>query len=64
MKKAKFTMYLEQDMIAWLHSETKPELSLSGVIRNLIRDKMDSKSGRKATSSTSGSYSFELSNKN
>ena len=64
MKKAKFTMYLEQDMITWLHSETKPELSLSGVIRNLIRDKMDSKSGRKATSTTSGSYSFELSNKN
>ena len=48
MKKAKFTMYLEQDMIAWLHSETKPELSLSGVIRNLIRDKMDSKSGSKS----------------
>ena len=64
MKKAKFTMYLEQDMIAWLHSETKPELSLSGVIRNLIRDKMDSKSEGKASYSTGGSYSFELSNKN
>ena len=34
-------------MIVWLHSKTDPELKVSAVVRNLIRDKMSLESRKK-----------------
>ena len=41
MPKEKLTLYLEPDMKTWLESKTNPELKKSGVVRNIIRDKMN-----------------------
>ena len=48
MPKEKLTLYLEHEQIAWLDSKTNPELKVSAVVRNLIRDKMNVESRRKA----------------
>ena len=48
MPKEKLTLYLEHEQIAWLDSKTNPELKVSAVVRNLIRDKMNAESRRKA----------------
>ena len=48
MPKEKLTLYLEQEMIVWLHSKTDPELKVSAVVRNLIRDKMSLESRKKS----------------
>ena len=48
MPKEKLTLYLEHEQIAWLDSKTNPELKVSAVVRNLIRDKMNVESKRKA----------------
>jgi len=34
-------IYLEEDQIKWLDDNKGPELKRGGVIRNLIREKMD-----------------------
>ena len=47
MPKEKLTLYLEHEQIAWLDSKTNPELKVSAVVRNLIRDKMNAESRRK-----------------
>ena len=48
MPKEKLTLYLEPDMKTWLESKTNPELKKSGVVRNIIRDKMNVEKKRKA----------------
>ena len=48
MPKEKLTLYVEHEQIAWLDSKTNPELKVSAVVRNLIRDKMNVESRRKA----------------
>ena len=48
MPKEKLTLNLEHEQIAWLDSKTNPELKVSAVVRNLIRDKMNVESRRKA----------------
>ena len=48
MPKEKLTLYLEPDMKTWLESKTNPELKKSGVVRNIIREKMNVEKKRKA----------------
>ena len=54
MPKEKLTLYLEPDMKTWLESKTNPELKKSGVVRNIIRDKMNVESKRKAKKTSTG----------
>jgi hypothetical protein len=59
MPKEKLTLYLEQEMIVWLHSKTDPELKVSAVVRNLIRDKMSLESRKKANDSNNRFDEFD-----
>ena len=65
MPKEKLTLYLEHEQIAWLDSKTNPELKVSAVVRNLIRDKMNVESRRKAKKTSTGldPFSFYVINK-
>ena len=58
MPKEKLTLYLEPDMKTWLESKTNPELKKSGVVRNIIRDKMNVELRRKAKQTTSTDKDF------
>ena len=58
MPKEKLTLYLEPDMKTWLESKTNPELKKSGVVRNIIRDKMNVELRRKAKQTTSNDKDF------
>jgi hypothetical protein len=60
MAKEKVTLYLEPDMKVWLESKTNPELKKSGVVRNIIRDKMNVESRRKAKQLNTISDPFNL----
>ena len=60
MAKEKVTLYLEPDMKTWLESKTNPELKKSGVVRNIIRDKMNVESRRKAKQLNTISDPFNL----
>ena len=61
MPKEKLTLYLEPDMKTWLESKTNPELKKSGVVRNIIRDKMNVEKKRKAKQAVTTSDPFNLS---
>ena len=61
MPKEKLTLYLEPDMKTWLESKTNPELKKSGVVRNIIRDKMNVEKKRKAKQTVTTSDPFNLS---
>ena len=60
MPKEKLTLYLEPDMKTWLESKTNPELKKSGVVRNIIRDKMNVEKKRKAKQANTISDPFNL----
>ena len=60
MPKEKLTLYLEHEQIAWLDSKTNPELKVSAVVRNLIRDKMNVESRRKAKKTSTGLDPFSF----
>ena len=60
MPKEKLTLYLEPDMKTWLESKTNPELKKSGVVRNIIRDKMNVEKKRKAKQASTISDPFNL----
>ena len=60
MPKEKLTLYLEPDMKTWLESKTNPELKKSGVVRNIIRDKMNVEKKRKAKQAGTTSDPFNL----
>ena len=60
MPKEKLTLYLEPDMKTWLESKTNPELKKSGVVRNIIRDKMNVEKKRKAKQAGTISDPFNL----
>ena len=60
MPKEKLTLYLEPDMKTWLESKTNPELKKSGVVRNIIRDKMNVEKKRKAKQAVTTSDPFNL----
>jgi len=60
MPKEKLTLYLEPDMKTWLESKTNPELKKSGVVRNIIRDKMNVEKKRKAKQASTTSDPFNL----
>ena len=60
MPKEKLTLYLEPDMKTWLESKTNPELKKSGVVRNIIRDKMNVEKKRKAKQAGITSDPFNL----
>ena len=60
MPKEKLTLYLEPDMKTWLESKTNPELKKSGVVRNIIRDKMNVEKKRKAKQAVTISDPFNL----
>ena len=60
MPKEKLTLYLEPDMKTWLESKTNPELKKSGVVRNIIRDKMNVEKKRKAKQAVATSDPFNL----
>ena len=60
MPKEKLTLYLEPDMKTWLESKTNPELKKSGVVRNIIRDKMNVEKKRKVKQAGITSDPFNL----
>ena len=60
MAKEKVTLYLEPDMKTWLESKTNPELKKSGVVRNIIRDKMNVELRRKAKQLNTTTDPFNL----
>ena len=60
MAKEKVTLYLEPDKKTWLESKTNPELKIFGVVRNIIRDKMNVESRRKAKQLNTTSDPFNL----